>query len=124
MTQSPVALSLRIDLPGGRFGPGKAALLLAIDEHGSISGAARVLRMSYARAWKLTEAMNSAFREPLVETFSGGSSRGGAQLTPAGKQVLKLYTSITHHAAEAADKDIALLSSMSRIEKNKQARNT
>lgn len=116
MTHSPVTLSLRIDLPGGRFGPGKAALLQAIAEHGSISGAARVLRMSYARAWKLTEAMNLSFRKPLVETFSGGSSRGGAQLTPAGKQVLKLYMSITSQAAKAARKDLAALSSIGRCQ--------
>lgn len=124
MTQTRARLSVRVDLPGGRFGPGKAALLQALAEHGSISGAARMLRMSYARAWKLTEAMNSSFREPLVATFSGGSNRGGAQLTPTGKQVLELYTSITHQAAEAAARDIAVLSSLSRFDKNVRARSS
>ncbi|MCC5867551.1 MAG: LysR family transcriptional regulator [Gammaproteobacteria bacterium] len=116
MTQSGVRLSLRIDLPGGRFGPGKAALLRAISAHGSISAAARQLRMSYARAWKLTEAMNSSFRDPLVETFSGGSSRGGAQLTLAGQKVLELYTAIEHAAVKAAGRNLASLSSLSNHE--------
>jgi molybdate transport system regulatory protein len=44
-------LSIRIDLPsGGRFGPGKAALLDAIADLGSINKAASQLGMSYPRA--------------------------------------------------------------------------
>lgn len=116
MMHSRVRLSLRIDLPGGRFGPGKAALLRGIAEQGSISAAARHLRMSYARAWKLTEAMNASFRNPLVETFSGGSSRGGAQLTATGKQVLELYAALTVAAFEAAGEDLATLASLSNSE--------
>ena len=45
------ALSLRIDLPQGRIGPGKIALLEAISREGSISAAGRALGMSYKRAW-------------------------------------------------------------------------
>jgi len=47
------ALSLRIDLPQGRIGPGKIALLEAIGREGSISAAGRALGMSYKRAWDL-----------------------------------------------------------------------
>jgi molybdate transport system regulatory protein len=43
-------LSLRLDLPNGRIGPGKIDLLEAIDGVGSISGAGRALGMSYKRA--------------------------------------------------------------------------
>ena len=121
MTHSGARLSVRVDLPGGRFGPGKAALLQAIADHGSISAAARQLRMSYARAWKLTEAMNASFRTPLVETFAGGSKRGGAKLTILGKQVLCRYTSISSQALNAARKDLTALSAMSRRHYDKPA---
>src|SRR2546427_12675457 len=54
------------------IGPGRADLLGAIARTGSISAAAREMKMSYRRAWLLVEAMNSAFRLPLIETLTGG----------------------------------------------------
>ena len=54
-------LSIRLDLTSGdRIGPGKIALLEAIQEAGSISGAARALGMSYRRAWLLVEEINES----------------------------------------------------------------
>ncbi|WP_415764729.1 winged helix-turn-helix domain-containing protein [Pseudomonas sp. ZB1P45] len=73
------------------IGPGKADLLAAIQEAGSISGAARLLGMSYRRAWLLVETMNRCFRAPLVTTSAGGRHGGGAQLTATGEHVLKSY---------------------------------
>ena len=40
------------------FGPGKAELLSAISNHGSISAAAKSMNMSYKRAWDLVGEMN------------------------------------------------------------------
>jgi len=105
-------LSIRIDLPNGRFGPGKAALLRAIAEAGSISGAARALGMSYARAWSLTEDMNACFGVRLVDTFSGGHRRGGANLTEFGVRVLALYDKIVDKAARASARDLVAILSM------------
>ncbi len=73
------------------FGPGKAQLLLAIAEHGSISVASKSMNMSYKRAWDLVNAMNESFLEPLVATKVGGSHGGGAEVTSFGIQVLSLY---------------------------------
>lgn len=96
-------LSLRIDLdPAGRFGPGKARLLDAVRETGSISAAGRMLGMSYRRAWMLTEEMNGFFTEPLVVAQSGGRAGGGAALTPLGETVLGHYRAIEEAAARIA----------------------
>ena len=73
------------------IGPGKEDLLKAIFKTGSIHGAAELMNMSYMRAWTLVRTMNACFRSPLVETVRGGRHRGGAWLTPMGKQVLELY---------------------------------
>jgi molybdate transport system regulatory protein len=73
------------------LGPGKVELLRYISETGSISEAARRMDMSYNRAWLLVRTMNRCFKEPLVLATRGGDSRGGAQLTAFGKQVLALY---------------------------------
>ena len=75
----PRKLRLRILFgPEIAVGPGKIALLDAIAETGSISAAARALGMSYRRAWLLIDTMNRCFREPVIETASGGKGGGGA----------------------------------------------
>lgn len=87
-----IEISLRLDFPnGGRFGPGKAALLREISQNGSISAAARALEMSYPRALKLIDDMNSQFTTPLVETYQGGVNRGGAKVTNTGRSVIAIY---------------------------------
>lgn len=91
----PARLSLRIDLPNGtRFGPGKAALLKALQETGSIRAAASQLEMSYPRALKLIEQMNASFAQPLVETQHGGAEGGGTRVTDLGERVIRLYGEI------------------------------
>lgn len=76
------------------IGPGKADLLDAIMQEGSISGGARAMRMSYRRAWQLVDAMNRCWRDPLVETVPGGSADHGARLTAQGQSVLSHYRAL------------------------------
>jgi molybdate transport system regulatory protein len=96
-------LSIRIDLTSGdRIGPGKIALLEAIQATGSISAAARRLGMSYRRAWLLVEQVNAALQEPAVAASIGGRQGGGAALTPIGERVIELYRSIENIAQSSA----------------------
>jgi len=105
-----VGLRLRIVLePGIAVGPGKADLLQAIEQEGSIAAAGRRLRMSYKRAWSLVEALNGNFGAPVVTTSKGGGERGGAELTALGKQILSLYRRMETQAAEAARHELAEL---------------
>jgi len=73
------------------LGTGKAELLAAIAQTGSIAAAGRKMGMSYRRAWLLVETMNQCFYQPLVISTKGGKHGGGAQLTALGEQVLTLY---------------------------------
>ncbi|MCL1908898.1 MAG: LysR family transcriptional regulator [Holophagaceae bacterium] len=73
------------------IGPGKAMLLEAINETGSISAAGRKLNMSYRKAWLVVKDMNKFFKEPLVEASKGGAHGGGARLTEMGHDALKRY---------------------------------
>lgn len=101
---------LRFRLLLGRsiaIGPGKADLLAALAETGSISAAARSMSMSYKKAWYLLDTMNRCFREPLIEAEKGGRGRGGAKLTAMGERVLHLYRSIETRAAAAVAEDLA-----------------
>jgi molybdate transport system regulatory protein len=92
------------------IGPGKADLLAAIERTGSISAAARQMGMSYRRAWLLVEAMNSAFRQPLVETLTGGEGGGGARVTKLGEEVLRRYRAMESRAARSAAPELKQLS--------------
>jgi molybdate transport system regulatory protein len=68
---------------------GRIALLERIDEHGSVSAAAKSMKMSFSHAWHLIEDMNTLAPEPLVEKQAGGRQGGGTWLTPAGKQAVQ-----------------------------------
>lgn len=85
----------RVDLPGGHsIGPGKVRLLELLEEHGSISAAARAMRISYRQAWILLTDLNDSLGEPLFETVTGGRKGGGARLTPLGRKVVQRYRAL------------------------------
>lgn len=101
-------LTLRIDFEGARaIGPGKIKLLELIDALGSISAAGRRMNMSYRRAWLLVDSLNRCFRDPLVQSHSGGANGGGAALTPMGAAVVRHYRAVeaAAHAAGAPHLD-------------------
>jgi molybdate transport system regulatory protein len=83
------------------LGPGKADLLEAIRETGSIAAAGRRMGMSYQRAHDLASALNADFRAPLIETSAGGSRGGGARLTALGEEVLAAYRAVERQAEVA-----------------------
>jgi molybdate transport system regulatory protein len=70
---------------------GRIQLLEKIRDLGSISAAARSIRMSYRRAWWHIETMNRLAKKPLVETAVGGKGGGGARLTREGEAAVSLY---------------------------------
>ena len=88
------------------IGLGKINLLASLDEAGSISAAARQMGMSYRRAWFLLDSMQSGFRNPLFLTERGGSSKGGARLTPLGKDLIRRYRA---HVALVDDQSADIL---------------
>lgn len=69
----------------------RIALLEALGREGSISGAARVVGISYKAAWDAVDAMNNLFGQPLVEAKPGGKRGGGARLTAGGVQVIETF---------------------------------
>lgn len=96
MTGSP-GFKIKIQIHCGdeiAMGPGKADLLEAIRQHGSISAAGRAMNMSYRRAWLLVDAMNRCWNAPLVQTAPGRSATSGARLTDTGERVLDHYRTL------------------------------
>ena len=90
-------IKIKIQVSNGNqiaFGPGKAKLLEAILEFGSMAAAAKSMKMSYKRAWDLVMVMNASFKQPLVSTTIGGYNGGGTTLTLTGQLVLNRYREI------------------------------
>lgn len=80
------------------LGKGRVELLGQIEATGSISKAAKAMKMSYKAAWDAVDAMNNAMGTPVVESAIGGSKGGGSQLTEAGKHLIATYKSLeTQH---------------------------
>jgi len=120
-SMADIRLSIRLDLTSGdRIGPGKIALLEAIQATGSISAAARRLGMSYRRAWLLVEQLNEALEEPAVTATPGGRQGGGAVLTPVGIRVIALYRSIEGIARTSAKEEFRAVGKL--VRKGRSAR--
>ncbi len=112
MRTPPPLLKPRIRLVAGGtivLGPGKADLLEAVRETGSLRKAAALLGMSYMRAWTLVKTMNAAFKKPLVALARGGAGHGGAALTPVGMKVLALYRAMEKKCMRATSPQAATL---------------
>ncbi|MCC7264002.1 MAG: LysR family transcriptional regulator [Candidatus Latescibacteria bacterium] len=90
-----------LEVEGHPFCHGKAALLSAIQQHGSIRQAARQLRMSYRRAWEYIRDLEASLQFTVVDTQAGGTRGGGAHLTPRGIALLDTYQAVHERVAEA-----------------------
>jgi molybdate transport system regulatory protein len=97
MTKEPVmkkilAVRFRVDWGSAcSIGIGKIELLEGISRSGSLSEAARQMRMSYRRAWLLLADLNAGFDRPVAEASTGGRGGGGVVLTPLGERLIAGY---------------------------------
>jgi molybdate transport system regulatory protein len=108
-------LSVRINLAGGgHLGSGKIALLEAIQQQKSISGAARSLGMTYLTAHRWVQAINNALCAPAVATEVGGPNGGGTVLTPIGTQIVDLYRAMEASVQLAADAELCAIEALAR----------
>ena len=100
---SEVSVSFRVDFsPDCAVGPGKIALLEHIDSSGSLSEAARKLKMSYRRAWLLLEDLNPSFQQPVAQMSVGGRGGGGAALTAFGSELVASYRTLEAYIRKRA----------------------
>ena len=76
---------------GHFLGHGRVQLLENIKTTGSITQAAKVMKMSYRQAWQMVEDLNATSNKPLVEKTLGGAGGGGAKVTKAGDEAIKLF---------------------------------
>ena len=93
------------------FGPGRLQLLEHIEQTGSINQAAKIMNMSYKKAWQMISSMNEHALKPLIITQTGGNSGGGAIITAEGHQIINYYKSLQarfHAFLEQESKNLAI----------------
>jgi molybdate transport system regulatory protein len=73
------------------IGGDRIRLLEMIDEHGSITQAAKAVGICYKNAWDTMDAINNLSDKPLFIRMAGGQSGGGTRLTEEGREVIRKY---------------------------------
>jgi molybdate transport system regulatory protein len=74
--------------------PAKTELLNQIMQSGSLSSAAKKLKISYQHAWTMIVEMNRLAPSPLVIMQRGGINGGGTEISGYGRRILKEYKQI------------------------------
>lgn len=85
---------------------GRMQLLKLIGETGSLNKAAKVMSLSYQKAWRLIDESNKASKNPLVITHVGGNKGGGTELTPYGKSLITSFEKINKDCWDFLDMQI------------------
>ncbi|MBK0371066.1 winged helix-turn-helix domain-containing protein [Flavobacterium agrisoli] len=94
---------------GPFLGIGKIWLLENIQKTGSITNAAKEMKMAYRQAWQLVQEMNERSESPLVEKLLGGKGGGGARLTEAGIKAIQTFYEIEKRIKAFAETEMERL---------------
>lgn len=91
------------------FGPGRVQLLKLIEETGSISKAAKEMGMSYKKAWRMVDEMNTYGQSPYVIAHKGGQQGGGTEITERGRLVIEAYSRLNEKLRNVINEEKELL---------------
>lgn len=82
------------------FGPGVVELLQRISKTGSLNTAAKQMKMSYNKAWRIIQKAEEELGYSLIHKSVGGSHGGGSVVTKKGHQLTAkflLFQKKTYH---------------------------
>lgn len=91
------------------FGTGLAGLLHGVEKWGTLSRAAREVRMSYRYAWNLLRKVEKHLGEKLVLPRVGGVGGGHSTLSDEGRRLTSAFDRLNRDVAAFADKRFAQL---------------
>ncbi len=87
------------------FGPGTFDLLVLVDETGSLHQAAKLMGMSYNKAWRAMRQAEDHLGLKLMTRRTGGPDGGGSVLTDDGHRLMERFRAFL----DEADADLARL---------------
>jgi molybdate transport system regulatory protein len=88
------------------LGEGRVHLLKAIQETGSLSKAAKSLKISYKKAWDLIDSVNKSAKKPVTINSIGGNGGGGSELTEYGKSLVTTFDEINKSCWKFLDEQL------------------
>ena len=104
-----IKASIRIEKDGELYiGGGRAMLLELLDKLGSISAAARAMRLGYRNAWLWIDSMNKMAPSPLVEKVRGGAGGGYTRLTEDGHKAISTYKNIRNKYEKLLESELKI----------------
>lgn len=116
-TRHDTVVSVRIRLSDeARLGPGKIALLEAIERTGSIGAAGRGMTMSHRRAWLLIDSLNRLFEGGVVDAGPQDAHGDEARLTPVGRELVAAYRAMEADTMEAVARRLGPLAGRMRLD--------
>jgi molybdate transport repressor ModE-like protein len=84
------------------FFDSKIAMLLSqVGETSSVRAACQRMQLSYSSGWNTINAIEEQLGYPVVERSQGGARGGKSVLTPAGRELLRLYELFERDARQA-----------------------
>ncbi len=92
---------------GTFLGEGRIELLTKIDEFGSISKAAKSMKMSYKKAWELVNSMNGQCKDPIVIGKTGGKDGGGSVLSETGRNLVIQFTQLNQETIQFLNEKVS-----------------
>jgi molybdate transport system regulatory protein len=84
-------LNLKLRKTKPFFGPGVVELLQRIKRTGSLNTAAKEMKMSYNKAWRIIHYAEKELGYPLIIRNVGGSNGGGSKVTSDGEQMITKF---------------------------------
>ena len=87
------------------MGIGLVWLLQRIDRFRSIQKAARDMKLSYMKALNILNRLEKHVGQPVLLRFKGGVNRGGAELTPFGRSLMRHYLDLRQKMQAYAEKE-------------------
>jgi len=91
------------------FSKGKIDILELINEHGSISKAAKEMGMSYKKAWTHIKLLQEHLEDEILITQKGAGEQGGTRLTPIAKEFIQNYHTMHDKIIAYADEQFRQL---------------
>lgn len=88
------------------IGEGRYRLLKELHQTKSLNKAAKNLKMSYNKAWKLLKDMNTNSPQPISINQSGGKDGGGSEITDYAIKLIEVFESLNKSCWTMLDEEI------------------
>ncbi|HXE56872.1 MAG TPA: LysR family transcriptional regulator [Gemmatimonadales bacterium] len=90
----------------GRFlmGPNYLRFLEGVERTGTIRGGGEAAGWSYRTCLNRVRRMEQALGTPILLTTRGGAAHGGAQLTPAARELVRIFAAYREEMHRVSDR--------------------